>query len=60
MIEIKNSNLNDIYNPQEIESILSKFTPYQYETQELRNSAVLIPIFPVNWRISGNSSFFLR
>ena len=47
MIEIKNSNLNNIYNPQEIESLLSKFTPYQYETQELRNSAVLIPILPV-------------
>jgi len=57
VIEIKNSNLNDFYNPQEIESILSKFTPYQYETKELRNSAVLIPIFPVNSTSSDYPSF---
>ena len=47
MIEIKNSKLNNIYSPQEIESLLTKFVPYQYETQELRNSAVLIPVLPV-------------
>jgi len=47
VIEIKNSKLNNIYNPLEIESLLAKFVPYQYETQELRNSAVLIPILPV-------------
>ncbi|QEE17601.1 CoA pyrophosphatase [Promethearchaeum syntrophicum] len=57
MIQIKNSKLNYIYNPHEIESLLANFIPYHYETQDLRNSAVLIPILPIHTSSSKSPSY---
>ena len=57
MEEITNSESAKTFNPYEIESILSKFSPYQYETKVLRNSAVLIPILPTDSITSKYSSY---
>jgi len=45
------------FDVSKIETQLKKFDVYQYETNELRNSAVLIPIFPVNSTSSNYPGF---
>ena len=42
-----------------IKTQLAKFKVYQYETKDLRNSAVLIPILPVQPTSSNSSSYQL-
>jgi len=50
-------NISFQFEASKIETQLMKFDVYQYETRELRNSAVLIPIFPVNSTSSDYPSF---
>ena len=45
------------FNVSKIENQLKKFDVYQYETKELRNSAVLIPILPVHTSSSNFPSY---
>jgi len=45
------------FDVSKIENQLKKFDVYQYETKELRNSAVLIPIFPVHSTSSDYPGF---
>ncbi len=45
------------FNALKIETQLKKFDVYQYETQKLRNSAVLIPILPVHTSSSNSPSY---
>jgi len=45
------------FNVSKIEPQLKKFDVYQYETKELRNSAVLIPILPVHTSSSNSPSY---
>ena len=45
------------FDVSKIENQLRKFDVYQYETKELRNSAVLIPILPIHSTSSNYPSF---
>ncbi len=47
------------FDVSEIKTQLAKFKVYQYETKDLRNSAVLIPILPIQATSINSSSYQL-